>query len=165
MADSVGVQIAKAVEARIKLSSVTLPSGAKTPPAGLTIFRERVSVIMPEDVKAGPLINISIGSEVEVNRETHKSPMTVRTLELLVGVYASANVLAGADATDPAYNWLIQALQSEPTMGGLSHWVSEEGYEAAYTAWEGSKDVVAAREVKVRLQFHSRTDDPEVRSN
>ena len=165
MADSVALQIAKAVETRLGVASVALPSGTKTPPSGLTIERERISSIMPEDVSLGPLIVIAIGAETRVERVNHKSPLTSRTLELLIAIYANATSQGGADAVDPAYNWLIHALQSEPTLGGLAHWVSEEGHESAYTAFQDSADVIAGREVKVHIDFHTRTDDPEVRNN
>lgn len=164
MADSVGLQISKAVEVRLGVASVVLPSGVKTPPAGLVVVRERISTVMPEDVVDGPLINMSIGAEPRINRDHYKSQMTVRMLELLIGIYADATVIPAADAVDPAYNWLIHSLQSEPTLGGLAHWVSEEASDSAYTTFRDSKAVIGAREVKLQLEYHTRTDDPEVRN-
>ena len=165
MAFSIAVQIAIAVEARLGDPSAILPSGVKTPPAGLTVVRGRVSDIRPEDVAGGPLINLSIGAELDINRDGIKNPMTVRTLELLVGIYANANTVLTDEAVDPAYNWLIHALQSEPSLGGLAHWVSEESSESTHTMWFENSEVVAAKEVKLHLEFHTRTDDPQVRNN
>jgi hypothetical protein len=162
---SVGVQIAQAVEARLNVASVEIASGTKTKPAGLTVERERLTDVRPADVQAGALIIVSIGAEVAVSRVHWQSPKTDRILELLVGVYALASATKGAEATDPAYNWLVQALQSEPRLGGLAHWISEEGYEAAYTRFQDSHEIVCAREVKIHVSFHTRTDNPEVRHN
>lgn len=162
---SIALQISQAVEARLRVASVVLPSGTKTPPLGLTVEREKISVVHHAEVKNGPLISVSIGAEPQISRDHHKSPMTKRVLELLVGIYADANDMPGAEATDPAYLWMVHALQSEPTLGGLAHFISEEESEMAYTMSTESRDIVAGREVKVHIHFHTRTDDPGVRNN
>ncbi len=162
---SIGLQISQAVETRLGLANVTLPSGVKTPPTGLTVVREQIAVVTPDQVRDGPLINMSIAGEVQVNRVNWKAPKTDRLMELLIYVYANANVVKAAEAIDPAYNWMVHALQSEPTMGGICHWIAEDGFESAYTSFPESEDVVAAREVKLHFDFHTRTDDPEVRNN
>lgn len=162
---SVALQIAQAIEARLNEPSVELPGGTKTPPEGLRVERERIATVTPSDVADGPLVSIAISAQVKVDRKNHRAPLTTRTEEYLVYVYAGATDEKAADAVDPAYNWVVHALQSEPTLGGLAHWVSEEGYDQAYTSFPESAEVVAAREVKIHVAHHTRTDDPEVRSN
>lgn len=165
MADSQGLLIEKAVETRLNAANVMLPSGQKDPPAGLTVEREKVGTVHPSDVADGPLISVSIGAEVKINRNGIKSPMTVRTLELLIGIYADATTVPGADALDPAYVWVVHALQSDPTLGVGAHWVSEEKSESSYTVYSDSAKVIAGRELTVHIEFHTRTDDPTVRNN
>ncbi len=162
---SIGLQIELAVEARLGVASVELPSGTKTPPAGLVIQRERISDVRPDDVRDGPLVLISIGAEPEINRVNWSAPATSRLLELLIGIYALANDTPGADAVDPTYNWIIHALQSEPRLGGLTLWISEEQSDSEYVRYGDSADIVSARELKVHFAFMTRTDDPEVRAN
>jgi hypothetical protein len=162
---SLGLQIAQAVEARLQLASVSLPGGVKTPPAGLSVERERVSMVTRREVDDGPHIVVSIAAEPKIDRDHWKSPHTVRHLELLIGVYVLANDIKGADALDAPYLWVVHALQSDPTFGGLANWVSEEASENAYTKFPESGDLIAGRELKLWINFHTRTDDPEVRSN
>ena len=162
---SLDVQIVQALEARLNAASVTLPSGVKTPPAGLTVFREKLGTIYPDNVKAGPVINISAAGQPKIERDHWKSPVTKRVMEVLCGIYALAEDQRGQEVTDPAYLWLIHALQSEPTLGGLCNYMSEEGVDVAYTMFQDSAEIVAGREVQLWIYFHSRTDDPEVRAN
>lgn len=166
MADSQGLLIEKAVETRLNLASVMLPSGQKTKPAGLVVERERISQVMPEEVADGViLLTVAIGAEVQVNRNGVKSPMTTRTLELLIGIFVDATVEKAADTIDPGYNWIIHALQSDPSLGVGAHFVSEEGHDSEYTAFADADAVVAGRELKIHIGFHTRTDDPTVRNN
>lgn len=162
---SVELQILEAMEARLKVASVTLPGGVKTPPAGLTVVREKLGTIYPADVKDGPMMNISAGGQTNITRDHWKSPVTQRIAEVLVGIYALADTAKGATVTDPAYLWLIHSLQSEPRLGGLCNYISEENIDVAYTMFQDSTEIVAAREVKLWIYFHTRTDDPEVRAN
>ncbi len=162
---SIELQIGAAIEARLNVASVTLPGGVKTPPAGLTVVREKLGTIYPTDVKDGPLINVSAIGQPQITRDHWKSPVTKRIGEVLLGIYALAEADKGAVVTDPAYLWAIHALQSEPTLGGICNYISEEAIDVEYTMFGDSSDIVAAREVKLWVYFHTRTDDPEVRAN
>lgn len=162
---SLDVQIAVAMEARLKLASVTLPSGVKTPPAGLTVVREKLNTIYPGDVRSGPMLVISGSGQPSISRKQWSSPVTQRVIEYLVSVHALAEDEKGLESTDDAYLWLIWALQSDQSLGGLANYISEEGVDIAYTAFQDSSEIIAAREVKIWVYTHSRTDDPEVRAN
>lgn len=162
---SLGVQIGEAVEERLKVGSVTLPSGVFTPPPGLVVERNRVGVVYPGDVRAGPLIVVMTGGEPKIERAHWKSPVTVRTMTLLVGVFAMAQAQDSDDATDEPYLWMIRALQSDPSLGGLCNWIAEDSFETSYSIYQDSAEIVAARECKIQISFHTRTDDPAVRAN
>lgn len=165
---SVGVQILEAIELRVQQASVTLPAlvGVRTvtPPEGLTVERDMIRPVMVRDVLDGPHIALAIRGQTDVRRDKWDSPMTIRTLEVVADVFALANEVRGAEATDPAYVWMIQSLQSESTLGGICHYISEEEHEDAHTAVEESADLIATKSVRINFVFHTRTDDPELRN-
>lgn len=164
MADSIALKIQKAVETRLKLASVTIGGEVFNPPANLTVERERIGLIQPKHVQDGPLIVIHMGGQNPTARDHYKSPMLRRVLKLTAVIAASADAAKNSDALDPATNWVIQALQSEPTLGNLAHWISEEGQDDYYTFYDDSSLVVAQRELALNISFHTRTDNPEARS-
>lgn len=164
MADSVALQILQAIQTRLDSASVVVGGVTHTPPAALKVERERLGPINPATVKSGPIIVLHMGGQLPTERDHHKSPMLVRTMEVLTTIAANANDVLNSEALDPATNWLVLALQSEPTLGGVAHWISEEGQEDYYTQWEESADVIAIRELKLSVRFHTRTDNPTTRS-
>lgn len=164
MADSIALQILKAIEARLQVASVTIDGQTFTPPAGLTVDRERIGPVMPKHVANGPIIIPHMGGQEPTERDSYKSPLLKRTLMVLVTIAADANDVPNSDAVDPATNWLVQSLQSEPTLGGIAHWINEEGQEDFYSSFEDSASIVAIREMTLMVRFHTRTDNPEVRS-
>lgn len=164
MADSVALDIQQAIEARLKLVSVSLNGVVHTKPTGLVVERERIGPIMPKNVKDGPLLVIHMGGQQPTTRKHYASPMLNRVLHILITIAADANTLKNSEALDPATNWLVVALQSEPTMGGIAHWISEEGQDDFYSFFDESADVVAIREIKLHVAFHTRTDNPTARS-
>ena len=164
MADSVHLQILKAVLTRLQASSVTIDGETFTPPAGLQVERERIGDVTPRVVESGPLVVVHMGEQQPTTRPNYKAPAVVRTMELNVTVAALANDVFNSEAVDPATNWIVQSLQSEPTLGLLTHWISEEGSEDFYTMFEESQDVLAYRQMKLHFRFHTRTDNPERRA-
>lgn len=161
---SIALQILQAVKARLEVASVQIDGVTFSPPAGLTVERERIGKLTPRQVYNGPLIVLHMGGQKETSREHHKSKMLVRTMQVLVTIAADANNVPNSEAVDAPTNWLIQALQSEPTLGGIAHWISEEGQEDYYTTFEESSEVVALREMVLEVRFHTRTENPEARS-
>jgi len=161
---SIALQILAAVKARLEASSVFVNGVEVFPPANLTVDRERIGKITPRQVYQGPLIVVHMGGQKETQRDHYKSPMLNRTMQVLVTITANANDVPNSEAVDPPYVWLVQALQSEPTLGGLAHWISEEGQEDFYTSFDESSEVIAVREMILDVAFHTRTDNPEVRS-
>ena len=161
---SIALDLLDAIETRLGAASVVVNKDTKTPPANLTIYRELIGQVTPAKVKLGPIISISRGGELSTSRDHYKSPMLQRMMEVLITVAVLANDDHPSVALDPACVWVIHALQSEPTMGGINHWISEESAEDFYTTFADSEDVVAAREHKLHFAFHTRTDDPEARS-
>jgi hypothetical protein len=163
MADSIGTTILKAMETRLKLATVTIDGEAFTPPTGLVVERERVGVIQPKHVANGPLVVIHRTGQEPTVRNHHKSRMLLRVMDVAIVISASADSMKNSEALDPPANWVVQALQSEPTLNGLAHWISEEGEEDLYTIFEDSAAIIAAREMKLQIHFHTRTENPEVR--
>jgi hypothetical protein len=164
MADSISLQILKAMETRLKKASVLINGLPKTPPTGLVVQRERILAIMPKHVEDGPLIVINEAGEKPTVRDHHKSPKTDRVLQASITIAADAELVPNSDALDPASNWITHALQSEPTLGYLAHWIMEEGREDFSTVYDESSKIVAIRELKLEIGFHTRTDDPTARS-
>jgi hypothetical protein len=164
MADSIALQIQKAVVDRLEVASVEIDGATKTPPSNLSVQRERVGPIMPKHVRSGPLVIVHMGGQQPTERSHYKSPALKRVLNLTISVAANADETLSSDAVDPATSWVIQALQSEPTLDGLCHWISEEGQEDFYTMYDDSAEVVSMRELKIQIHFHTRTDNPEARS-
>ena len=111
------------------------------------------------------MLVISGSGQPSISRKQWSSPVTQRVIEYLVSVHALAEDEKGLESTDDAYLWLIWALQSDQSLGGLANYISEEGVDIAYTAFQDSSEIIAAREVKIWVYTHSRTDDPEVRAN
>jgi len=161
---SIAVQILQAMLTRLEVASVQIDGVTFTPPANLTVDRERIGKITPRQVYDGPLIVLHMGGQKETYREHYKSKMLTRTMQVLVTIAAGANDVPNSEAVDPSTNWLIQSLQSEPTLGGIAHWISEEGQEDFYTSFEESSEVVAVREIVLEIHFHTRTENPESRS-
>lgn len=161
---SIALQVLQAIAARLKVASVTIDGETFTPPDGLTVQRERLGKITPRQVMNGPLIIVHMAGQKPTERKHHESPMLKRTLEVLVTIAADANETLNSEAVDPPSNWLTQSLQSEPTLGGIAHWISEEGQEDFYTSFEEAEEVVALREIMLEIPFHTRTDNPERRS-
>ena len=167
---SVALHILDAVEARLKLASV--PSTVLfeeeyvpfTPPGGLTVGREIIGLVTERHVVNGPIISVAKGGELPTTRNHHKSPLTIHTMEVLITVAAKAESSTPSTALDPASSWVIHALQSEPTLGGIAHYITEEGSEDEYTTYQDSTFVLAARQMKLHIVFHTRTDDPNARS-
>lgn len=164
---SVEVQILQAAEARLNAASVALPSkkGTRTvtPPPGLSVERSMFRPVTYMDVRNGPHIAVSVRGQPEISRDSWFDPKTIRMTEIIADVFALANEVKGAEATDPAYLWLIQALQSEPTLGGICHWISEEGTEDEMTEVAESAELIAVKAVKIHFRYHTRTDDPSLR--
>lgn len=161
---SIAVQILQRMQDRLRLNAVTIDGETFGPPADLTVQRERLGKITPRQVMEGPLIILHMGGQKPTERDHHKSKMLTRTLEVLVTIAADANETKNSEAVDPATNWLVQALQSDPTLGGIAHWISEEGQEDFYTSFEEAGEVVALREMMLEVAFHTRTENPERRS-
>lgn len=161
---SIALQVLQAMKTRLELASVVIEGVTFNPPANLTVDQERIGKITPRQVYDGPLIVVHMGGQQATSREHHKSKMLVRTLEVLVTITANANDVPNSEALDAPTNWLIQSLQSEPTLGGIAHWVSEEGQEDFYTTFEESEEIIAVREIILHVRFHTRTEDPESRS-
>lgn len=164
MADSIGLQVLKAMEARLKVASVQIDGQTFTPPTGLVVQRERVALVTAVAVKDGPLILIDSNGERPTVRKHYKSKMLIRTMEALVTVLVDASALPTSDALDPATNWLISAFQSDPTLGGIAHWMNEEGRDDNTSTFDNSAVVVGVREMKWHIEFHSRTEIPTARS-
>jgi len=164
MADSVALQIQKAVVTRLEEASVSIDGDTFTPPSNLTVQRERIGPIMPKHVQEGPLVVVHMGGQKPTERSHYKSTALKRVLNLTIAIAANADELLSSDAVDEGTNWVIQALQSEPTLGGLAHWISEEGQEDFVTMYDDSSAVVSMREIAIQIHFHTRTDNPEVRS-
>lgn len=169
---SVALQILDAIETRLKVASVQSTVFDRiegeyetfTPPTGLTVGREIIGLVTERHVVGGPIISVAKGGELPSSRKHHKDPLTVRTMEVLITVAAKAEDVTPSNALDAPSNWVIQALQSEPTLDGIAHYISEEGSEDEYTTYQESTFVLAARQMRLHVTFHSRTDNPEVRS-
>ena len=164
MADSIALAIMKAAETRLGVANVQIDGQTYTPPSNLTVERERVGVIQPKHVRDGPLVVIHRAGQSPSQRDHHKSPMLRRVLKLKISIAANAGDVKNSEALDPPGNWVVQALQSEPTLGGIAHWISEEGEEDYYTMFEDSSEIVVMREMDIHIAFHTRTENPETRS-
>lgn len=164
MADSIALQIQKAVVTRLEKASVVIDGVTFTPPSGMTVQRERVGPIRPNHVSMGTLVVIHMAGQKPTVRKHYQATALVRVLQLTIAIAADANDALNSDALDPTTNWVIQALQSEPTLGGIAHWISEEGQEDFYTMFDDSADIVAMRELSIEIHFHTRTDNPAARS-
>jgi hypothetical protein len=164
MSDSEALTILKAIDTRLAVASVVIDGVVHTKPVGLTVDRDQIAPVKPAQVKGGPFINIVKGGQLPTQRKHYKDMMLIRTMEVVVSVYALATGTRNSEALDPATNWVIKALQSEPTLGGHTHWVSEEGEDDFFSLFDDSMEVVAMREMKLHFEFHTRTDNPEARS-
>lgn len=164
MADSVALTLMKAVESRLGLASVDINGVTFAPPSGLTVERERVGIIQPKHVAGGPMVVVHRQGQKPSYREHHKHSLLKRVLQLRVIIAVNADEAKNSEALDHAGNWVVQALQSEPTLGGIAHWISEEGEEDYYTMFEDSAAIVAMREMTIEIPFHTHTANPESRS-
>lgn len=158
------VQIAQAIETRLGVASVQINGVTKTPPTGLTVLGEMTITPTVKMVQHGPLINVTFPQEVQTSRDHWKHPSTVRIGEVILQIWAHSDDIRPSLAVDPAYLWAIYALQSDPTLGGLNNFISEEGSEGGVTAFTDSDTLIAVREVKIQYHFHTMTIDPETRS-
>lgn len=157
-------QIANAVETRLKVASVQVRGVTKTPPANLTVLGEMTISPTARMVEDGPLINVTFPQEVSTSRAHFRDPNTVRVGEILLQVWALSDDTRPSLAVDPTCMWIIHALQSDPSLGGLNDYISEEGSEGGVTAFTDSETLIAVREMKIHFHFHTHTVDPETRS-
>lgn len=165
--DTLSLQIAKAVETLLGSASVTIYDGSTlTKPTGLVVQRERVTQVTPDDVEDGPLVLVSIAAEPAIDPvgNNNRGVAVKRRLEILIDIFADATDTPPSDAVDPAYVWVVMALQSDPRLGGLAHWIQERAYESQYTSFADSARVMSARAVRFYIEHHTRRDDPRVRS-
>ncbi len=162
---SIALQILDAIETRLGKASVQGWDGTVfTAPANLTVAREIIGLVTERHVALGPVISVAKGGELPTTRKHHSHTMTIHILEALVTVAAKAEDENPSVALDEPSSWVVQALQSDPTLGGIAHYISEEGSEDEYTTYQESTFVLAARQMKLHIVFHTRTDNPDARS-
>ena len=162
---SIALQILDKMETQLKKASLPGWDGEVfTRPLNLTVGREIAGLITERMLTQGPVISLRKGGELPTKRTHHQSPMNIHVLEAEITVAVLAESTSASAALDAPSSWVVQALQSDPTLGGFAHYISEEGSDDDHTPYQESEKILAARHMKFHVRFHTRTDNPDARS-
>jgi hypothetical protein len=132
-----------------------------SPPAGLTIHRERTRPIETDSL---PAIMVYADDDVPktLAAQTYKSPLTERQLSLWLEARASAASGISVDqALDPVLVFAALAVFADETFGGLAN-----GVEEGRTVWVSREGDVAVAAAKWGITIKYRTSrlDPTSKS-
>lgn len=125
-------------------------------PAGLNVHRARLRPL-EKDLLPAAIVYVP----PETPEAVTLSPLAVdRKARVAVQLRAIApEGTAAEDAVDPYYVWAVQAIQADPTLGGLALDTNE--VSVTYDAIE-SDSVLAACEVLFEVTYETAESDPEM---
>lgn len=164
MADSQILRILKAIEARLKLETVTVDGEVFPRPPGLTVLRGRITPLELPDPEAeieGDVPATLIAAEEE---ESERAPHRTGSIMKRVAKVSLMHVAQGEpaeDVVDPLRTWGTVALMSDERLGGLVNGIEEVG--ATYDR-EFYHVPIASVQVDYLVEFHTRARNPEKRS-
>lgn len=143
MADSLRLQIADAVIARLEALTVTVNGTVRHRPPGFTAHR------MPNRPLEAEKLPATVVSFLKSPRPDYEASDTADRV-LAVALEHRAAVPAGVppdDAVDPLLNWATLAMLSDETLGGLASKIDE-----GETLWEGVE--AGQRHARAYQAFH-----------
>lgn len=149
------------IRERIIAALVVALNAQASPPAGLTIHRERTRPIETDSL---PAIMIYADDDVPkpLAQQVYKSPLTERQLSLAIECRAQGSGTVSPDqALDPVLVFASLAVFADETFGGLAN-----GVEEGRTAWVSREaDVpIAAAKWYVTIKYRTSRLDPTSKS-
>lgn len=136
--------------------AVVAALGAGTPPAGLTVFRERTR---PIEIDSLPSILVYAEDDVPQNLQKQTfSPQTERALSLILECRAQGAAGVSPDqALDPVLVWAAQRVLKNERFGGLA-----SGVEEGRTVWKSREDdqPIASAKLGFTVRYRTSRLDP-----
>lgn len=130
---------------------------AGSPPAGLTVHRERTR---PIEIDSLPAIMLYAEDEQPKNLggETYRAPLTERQLSIGLQCRAKGSASVSPDAAlDPVLVWAIKTVMGNEAFAGLANGVEED--RTVWSSREGD-DPIAAATVHFTIKYRTSRLDP-----
>ena len=139
------------------MTAVVAALAGGTPPAGLTVHRERTRPIETDSLPA-----IMVYSEDEqpknLGSQTYRAPLTERQLSVGLQCRAKGSTGVAPDvALDPILVWAVKTISQNETFGGLANGVEED--RTVWSSREGD-DPIAAATVHFTIKYRTSRLDP-----